>query len=247
VAVINETLARTLWPDGDDPIGARITNEEPGDTDEWFTVVGIVRDFRSGSLVAAIQGEAYFVHPQLPVFRAMQVVMRIRGDAAPVIGAVADAVREFDGELTLPGFRDMQSYVERQSIQQRFVMTLLSVFSAVATALAAIGMYGVIAYGVSQRRHELGVRTALGARTADLVALVAHTGILPAVAGIVLGLFGAWGATRLMASLLFEVSPSDPYTFTSAAILAGAAALAASLVPALRVAWIDPAGVLRNH
>ena len=242
VAVINQTLARALWPDRD-PLGERLTNGNPPDA-RWLTVVGIVADHRTDGLVDATIGEVYQVHAQA-TYTEMNVVVRA-ANLTSVAPGIRAAITDLDPTLTVADFRPLSSFVDRYRVRARFLTTLLSLFSSMAMVLAAVGTYGVISYGVHQRKHELGVRRALGARGSDIVHLVTASGLRVTLLGVAIGLSGAWALTRLMAGLLYQVSPADPPTFVAAGGLAVVVALAACLVPAVRASRIDPLVALRN-
>lgn len=242
VAVVNETLARALWPDGDH-MGARITNAEVED-ERWYTVVGVVEDHRTAGLLDEPSGQFFIASAQNP-YPYMNLVVR-----TPDLGAVGDRIREvvrtLEPELTAAEFQPIESYIEGRRTPTRYLMTLLTAFAGLALLLAAIGTYGVISYGVNQRAHELGVRRALGARTADILRLVASGGMRLALIGTAIGLAAGWGVGRLMTGLLFDVSPADPLTLGLVGMLAIGVALAACLIPARRAARIDPLATLRG-
>lgn len=241
-AVISETLARVLWPEGD-PIGARITNQGPG-TDQWLTVVGIVEDVRNGSLVSDQPGQVYLAEAQV-AWSEMSLVVRTRNPSG-VAAALHTILKDLDPELTIGEIRPMESFVEFQRERTRFLMRLLTGFSVIAITLAAIGTYGIIVYEVSQRLHELGVRRALGAPGFEIVIVVMGRTLRLAVVGVALGLFAGWGSTRLFRSLLQGVSPTDPATFVTVAVLSLTVGGVACLVPALRASRIDPVEALRQ-
>ena len=242
VAVVSESLVGVLWPEGD-PIGARITNQGP-DTDEWITVVGVVEDVRNGSLVSHQPGQVYLALTQA-AWSDAQLVVRTE-DGPGVARGIRAILRDLNPGLSVAEIRTLDSFVELERARTRFLMRLLTVFSLVAILLAAVGTYGVIAYEVSRRTHELGVRRALGARAPEIVGLVMRRTLSLALIGVAVGLAAGWGSTRLFESLLHGVSPTDPVTFATVAMLSLSVGVAACLAPAARALRIDPAGALRE-
>jgi ABC-type antimicrobial peptide transport system permease subunit len=175
----------------------------------------------------------------------MNVVVRSGADAAGLTAALTRQIRTLDPDLPLYNVRTMADRVDESLARRRFSMLLLTVFACVALGLAAIGVYGVIAYLVSQGTREVGIRMALGATPREILRLVVRQGLTVAVVGVAAGLVGAWAVTRFMESLLFGISSRDPLTFTVIAALLGLTALLASYVPARRAARIDPMVSLR--
>ena len=250
VVVINETLAKKYWPNAD-PIGKRFKlggGAGPG----MVTVVGIVADVRQSSLAATPEGEMYLAHPQFRfwgggnrILRSLSLVLRTTGDPAAMTRAVRGEVSALDSQLPLGQFRTMEDVRGESVSQPRFLVFLFSTFSVVALAIAVIGIYGVIAYGVAQRRKEIGIRVALGARPSAVAAMVVRQGLGLAGVGIVVGLGLALALTRFLSRFLFSVTPTDPVTLMGVAAALGVAALLASYVPALRATRTDPVEVLR--
>jgi predicted permease len=245
VVVIDEHMAAQLWP-GQDPLGKRIRTGgfDATATTPWMTVVGVVGRVKQDSLDSDPRMAMYFVHTQAPT-RAMNVVVRSGADAAGLTAAVARQIRTLDPDLPLYNVRTMADRVDESLARRRFSMLLLTLFACVALGLAAIGVYGVIAYLVSQGTREVGIRMALGATPREILLLVVRQGLTVAVVGVAAGLVGAWAVTRFMESLLFGISSRDPLTFTVIAALLGLTALLASYVPARRAARIDPMVSLR--
>jgi len=241
VAVINQEMARKFWPNGADPVGSRVSVD--GST--WATVVGIVADTRQEGLSAKPYAQLYFAADQFPS-RTMFVSVRASGDPARFAGAVRAAVAALDPELPVYDVRTLGDRLDENVARPRVTAALVGIFAAVALALAAIGIYGVVSYSVTQRAREFGVRLALGARDTDVVRLVVGQGIAPVAAGLALGLVGAWAASRLLASLslLYGVSATDPIAFAAVALFLTAVALVAAYVPARRATRVDPAVVL---
>ena len=177
--------------------------------------------------------------------RAIYVVVRTAGDPAALAPAVRAQIRAVDPDLPIAQVQTMTARVDRSLAQRRFALTLLAVFAGLALALAAIGVYGVMAYLVSQGTRELGIRIALGATPFGILGLVLRQGLAVVIVGVTAGLAGAFALTRLMASLLFEVHPTDPWTFAAIAGGLAAIALLACAIPARRAARVDPIAALR--
>jgi putative ABC transport system permease protein len=244
--VINDTLARRYFP-GEDPIGKRMNL---GDTQnpDWYTVVGIVQDTRHESLGADPYPQMYAVNTQVSQ-RSMALVVRVAGNPAGMIGAVRSAIAELDGSLALNRARTMSQVMAQSIARPRFNMLLMSLFAIVALLLAAVGIYGVMAYAVSQRTHEIGIRMALGASSSTILGMVVRQGLRLTLAGVGIGMFGAFVITRLitglLSGLLFKVGASDPWTFAGIAILLASVAVLACLIPARRATRVDPMVALR--
>lgn len=245
VAIINESLARRFWPAypaGPNPIGQRMLvggiNPKPAE------IVGIVADVHQG-LEANVWAESvYTAFVQNPQASAMLAV-RTAGDPLRFIGAVREQVQTLDRDQPIAGVRTMQDLVELAVGSRRLLAPLLGSFAGVALLLALIGIYGVIAYSVAQRTREMGIRRALGAQHRDILRLVVGQGLVLAVVGIAIGVGGAFALTRVMKTLLFHVSATDPAIFAGIATLFLLAALVASYFPARRATRIDPMAALR--
>jgi putative ABC transport system permease protein len=254
VIVINQTLAREAFP-GQDPIGKRIACCEPGPDGSpgWKEVVGVVKDVHARGLDEEPSPEFYLPMIQAPAAawswtdRTMTVAVRAQGDAISLMTPLRRAVAEVDPALPLYNLGTMQGRLVDSLAQSRFSTMLLTVFGAIALILAAIGVYGVISYGVAQRTQEIGIRMALGARHADVLAMVVRHGAVLAGIGLVVGLGGALALSRLLSSLLFQVSPTDPPTFASGTVVLTAVALLAAALPARRAARTDPMVALRSE
>jgi len=247
VTIINEALARRHFRN-QNPIGRRI-NPSFGVDDRGILfreIIGVVGDVRHSSLREEAGPESYVAHAQAP-FNTITVVARAGNDPRALTAAVRGEVRTLDPDLPVFAVRTLEEYLATAVAQPRFGALLLSIFAGVALLLTAVGLYGVISYGVEQRRHEIGVRMALGARARDVLGLVMRQGVALAAAGIGLGLVAAAALTRVMASFLFGVGATDPATFALIALLLGLVALAASYVPALRAARVDPLDALRDQ
>jgi putative ABC transport system permease protein len=177
----------------------------------------------------------------------LNLVVKTRGDAAAAVRAMREAVREADPTLPVFGVRTMDEYLERTLTSKRLMMIVLALFAAVALTLAAVGIYGVMSYAVAQRTSEIGIRMALGAHPRDVLRLVVGQGVLLTIAGLVLGIGAGWWLTRLMTTLLFDVSATDPLTFAGVAMLLASVAFLATWIPARRAANVDPLVALRHE
>jgi putative ABC transport system permease protein len=240
VVIVNESLARRVWP-GVDPCGRTLKFGKDGT--QWTTVVGVIADARGNPLEVA-RPEAYVPHLQRPA-RMMQLVLRSTGNPASLANSARAQVAAVDPHQAVSNVRTMEELMAFQMAPQRVTSGLLTVFAAVALLLAATGIYGVMAYSVSQRTHEIGVRVALGASPRGIVRMVIlEAGALAAV-GTIVGLAGALGLTRLMHAILYGVSATDPLTFTGVPTLLAAVVVCAAYVPAVRAARVDPLSALR--
>ena len=262
VAVVNETFARTFWKDLE-PIGRRV-RPRFGAGIPWVTVVGVAKDVKQGGVERATGTEVYLlleqlpqVFPALPVLNtvlrsitdsgAMNVVVRSGVPIETLQPAIAGAVREADPSLPVIGLRAMDDVISGSLRQPRMLMHLFGGFAGLTLLLAAIGVYGVLSYVVTERRSEIGIRMALGAgRETVLYSVMAH-GLTLALIGLAAGVAAALMLTRLMKALLFEVSPNDPATLAGVAALITVVAAAASLVPAVRATRVDPIVALRDE
>lgn len=246
VVVVNKALAERFWHGN--PIGRRV---DPGIAQEpvWFTIVGIVENTRNIGVDQPAKPELYFSEQQVVVpfggNPQQNFVVRTEGDPSRAASSVRSAVREIDTGLPIYEMQPMSDVVADSLVRPRFLSILLTSFSALALLLAAVGIYGVMAYSVSQRTQEIGVRMALGARSSDVLKMVMGQGAGLAAIGVGAGLVGAFGLTRLMSSLLFEVSVTDPITFAAVVVLLAIVALLACYIPARRATKVDPMVALR--
>jgi predicted permease len=249
VVVVDERMADDLWP-GQDPIGKRIRTggfDVTADT-PWMTVVGVAGRVRQYALDGAEPRIAmYFSHRQRPS-RALTVVLRTTAsDPATLAPAVRQQIREIDPDLPVYNVSTMDQRVEESLGRRRFAMTLLTLFAVLALGLSTIGTYGVMAYVVSQGTREIGIRMALGATHLDVARMIVAGGMTIALAGVACGVAAALVLTRFMGTLLFEIAPTDPWTFGAIAALIAFTALAATCVPAWSAARIDPLVSLRSE
>ena len=251
VAVIDEELARLYFP-GEDPIGQSFEGDpESGIPD--YQIVGVVSHVKNYGLDSPgpVQAEMYRARAQVPLkFQPLlsdrvTLLVRTSGEPESMAAAVRRAVQEVDPNQPVYGVQTMEQVVSDSVASQKLSMLLLLLFAAVAVVLAAVGIYGVMSYAVAQRTHEIGVRMALGAQGGDVLRMVVRQGMLLVLAGVGVGLLGAVALTRLMSSLLYGVSATDPLTFAGVPLLLVVIALLACLVPARRATKVDPMEALR--
>jgi putative ABC transport system permease protein len=240
--VINETLARRYWP-GSNPIGQRIGAGPEG---PWFTIIGVVGDVKFAGARGSTRNEMYIPYWQLPE-SGTNIVLRTSGAPERLAGAVREAVRDVDGLMPVAGLQPLSELVSRSVELPRFLATMVMLFAAMALVLAAIGIYGVMAFSVTQRTAEMGVRMALGAGRGAVLRLVMGDGLRLAVVGVAIGAAGALLLSRAMSSLLFGVGAADPLTFTLTSLVLLLVAARAAFLPARRVAAVDPRRALRSE
>ena len=248
VVIIDETLARRYWPN-EDPLGQRVAfNRDPNGQQVWREVVGVVGAIKHKALDADHRGAFYFPQNQLVWGGSKYLVVRTATEPMSLVAAVRAAVRTVDKEQSVYGEKTMETVVAESVAQRRFSMLLLGLFAVVALILAAVGLYGVMSYAVTQCTHEIGVRMALGAQSRDVLKLVVGQGMVMAVSGIAIGLGAAFALAKLLSSfsgLLFGVSPTDQTIFVIVPLLLTLVALAASYIPAYRATKVDPMVALR--
>jgi predicted permease len=242
--LINEAMANRFWP-GEDPVGKRIsTMVSSGQQIPWQTIVGVVGNVRHLGLDVEPRPEIYYHTNTSPPFGPV-VVIRTTSDPARLISIARAKVRELDRDVPISNVNTMEQLVAQSVAQRRFGMFLLGTFALLALLLAAIGIYGVVSYSVTQRTQEIGVRMALGASATDVLKMVLRNGMSLALIGVGLGLAGAFGLTRLMSRLLFEVTPTDVTTFALVSVGLISVALLACYLPARRAMKVDPLEALR--
>ncbi|MGH9430707.1 MAG: ABC transporter permease [Terriglobia bacterium] len=242
VFIINHTMARAFWP-GRDPVGKRISLNEGGKWSEVVGVVGEVQQHRLGELPKPMLYAPYAQDP----WPFMDIAVRTAVDPASMTTVVERAIQKIDKHQAVYDVQTMGEVVSRSVAPRRFDMLLLALFAVLALGLAAVGIFGVMSFVVSQRTHEIGIRMALGARGEDVLRLVVKQGLILTLAGVAVGLIGSFGLTRFLASLLFEVQPSDPVTLAAVSLILTGVSLTASYIPARRATKVDPVVALRNE
>jgi putative ABC transport system permease protein len=246
VAIVNEQMVREYFPH-ENPIGARIHWARDEGPPHWMTIIGVVGDVKQSGLNQPTDPAMFtpFSQSEERWRRWMTLAIRTRGATSGLVEEVKNQVWSLDSQIPVSDVRTMDELMAVSVAQQRFNMLLLGLFAALALILAAVGIYGAMAHAVNQRTHEIGIRTALGAQRRDVIRLVMGDGAKIALFGIVIGITGALALTHLMASLLFEVKPTDPATFAGVAILLAFVVLAACYIPARRAMRVDPMVALR--
>ncbi|MBY0497695.1 MAG: ABC transporter permease [Cyanobacteria bacterium] len=253
VAVINDTMAKKLWPDAD-AVGRRFRlvevdpNRDVESPADWFTVIGVAPGIRMFDMDDDTPDfSVAYVPYRFSGFANIGVTIRAAGDPAGLAPAVRSAIRASDSSLPIFNIRTMEDLRREGFWQFRLFGFMFGIFGAAALFLAGVGVYGVLSFSVSQRTQEMGVRIALGAKQADVLGLVVRQGLALAAAGVVLGLVGAFGITRVIRSLLYNVTPTDPLSFGGVAVFLALIAVLASYLPARRATNVDPMVALRNE
>ncbi len=246
MAIINQTLAERYWPHAD-PIGKRLKGFDPrGRHDDWLTVVGVVKDTRSGGLEKRPFSQIY--EPQSQSREQIgNLVVRMSASPQELAASVRTLLRSLNRSAVIPSMATMEQLLERQELQRRFQTWLITVFSGLALAFAALGVFAVMHYAVAARRNEIGIRMALGASSRDITRLILGNGTRLAMSGILAGALAALGLTRWMAGMLYNVNPLDPISFFIAALSLWIAALLASFLPARAAARLDPTNAMRQE
>jgi hypothetical protein len=245
--VVSEAFARRYVNDGR-PVAGRSFPLQIRDGKPVSIIAGVVRDVRPYGPRTEPRAEVYFLQgPERPIAREINLLVRTSGDPLSIVPALRDAVRSEDRHAALDEVGTMAARLSTSIAAPRFFATILTVFASLALVLAAIGLYGVLSYGVTLRRRELGVRAALGASRASLLALIVRQGLVATTAGLAVGVLLALWAARLMRSLLFGIAPTDLATFAAGAAILLLVAAAASLIPARRAATSDPLEALRHE
>jgi predicted permease len=239
VIIINESLARFLWP-GEDALGKFMT------ADVERQVIGVVRNVRHLAAEQSSGNEMYLPIRQTNDYSSVTLVTRGNLPPAGLAGVIRDSLRPIDPNLPTNEFRSLQDLVDKSVSPRRLIVWLLTGFAGFALILAALGIYGVISYSVSQRKQEIGIRLALGASAGNLRALILSQTMKLAAAGMALGLLASWFLGRALQGLLFRVRPSDPMTFTAALVILMAVAALAGYIPARRASRLDPVEALRD-
>ena len=245
VAIVTEALVRQQFPN-EDPIGKRIRNGF-SDLDKWMTIVGVVGDLRTNSPSRAPEPEIFMSYHQHPfAANELQVMMRTAGDPGALAATVREKMRLTDSSIAV-SFTTMDTMLQDAVASPRFRTTLMTVFAGLAIALAITGIYGVIAYVVTQRISEFGLRLALGANGSDVMRLVMRHGVGLAAVGLAVGVPLSWAANRALSTMLFGVEPTDPVTWAVAVAAVATVTLAATAIPAWRAARVDPVEALRTE
>jgi putative ABC transport system permease protein len=255
VVIVSESLAQKQWP-GEDPIGKRLkVGADPTDKSlPWLSVIGVAGNVRSEGQYAPFVPELYVPYTQYPwILQPRHIVVRSASSLSAIVPAIRREVAALDKNVPVSEISPMTEIVAGPVLQGQTIMWLLGAFAVLALILAAIGIYSVISYAVTQRTHELGIRMALGADRRSVVNLVVKQGLFLAMIGVVTGLAGAWGMARFLSSLpfevrwllLFDVRPTDPLTFVSVSAILTMVAFVGSYVPARRAAKVHPIVALR--
>jgi putative ABC transport system permease protein len=254
VAVVNETLARLHWPN-EDPLGRRIRLPNGSQaTTAFLIVVGVVADVKNDGLTEAVRQEVYVPLRQrtaaiagMGFARQMTLAVRTSVEPLNLVNAIRQEVMALDRNVPIASVRTMEQIMATVTVQPRFNMILLGIFAAIALVLAAVGIYGVLSYSVTQRTHEIGLRLALGAQQGEVLKLVVSQGMILALLGVAIGLAASFALTRLLTGLLYGVSATDPLTFIVIALLLTMVALMACWIPARRATKVDPMIALRHE
>jgi putative ABC transport system permease protein len=245
VLLVSESLAKRYWP-GQDPIGKRLKQGPPESSDPWLTIVGVVGDVKQNSLDTATAPHTYRPYSQYETpARSLNLAIRAIGAPATLASELSTAIWNLDPELAVAETRTLDQIIHKSTAGRRFNLFLLAVFASLALLLASVGIYGVIAYAVIRRTHEIGIRLALGAHRRDVLRLIVFQGLRLIALGVAIGTLASLALTRLLTSLLYQVQPSDPVAFVCGIGLLVAIAILASYIPARRVAKVDPMVALR--
>src|SRR5207302_2694687 len=245
MVVISETTARRFWP-GEDALGKQIKVGSPSNNEnKWLTVIGLVKDVRQYELMIEPKPQMYLPFTQANFFDPRALVVKTNLEPLSLATTVRKTVWDIDKDQPVSDIASMESIVSESLARQRFSMMLLGIFAGLALVLAAVGIYGVMSYSVAQRTREIGIRMALGAQREDVMKLTIGQGLKLVVTGVAFGLAAAVIMTRLMSSLLFGVSATDPMTFVTISFVLVSVAVLASYIPALRATRVDPMFALR--
>jgi putative ABC transport system permease protein len=242
--IVNDTFARTHYDDAQAAIGRRFRVSGPNGPGPWLTIAGVVGDVRHASLTAAIGPEMYTSIGRQTI-PAMMVALRTSGEPTALVPSVREAIRSLDPDVPLSDIETMQAKIDESLGLPRLLVVLLVAFAIVGAVLAAVGVYGVVAHSVLQRRREIGIKLALGAERGRVIREVLQEGFRFATAGIAVGLLAAFGATRLMGSVLYGVTPADPLTYGTVTLLTVLVVAAACAVPAWRASRVEPVTALK--
>jgi predicted permease len=247
VVIVSQSVARSLWP-GEEPLGKRISMEDHPKAGDWLSVVGVVDDIKQQGLTTKPDPAIYRPYPQVTqVFflEHMTFVARAASNPLGIASGMRGVLREVDKDQPLQSISTMDNLIAATTSEPRFQAGLLFVFATMALVLAIVGIYGLLAYSVVRRTHEIGVRMALGAQTVDMLGMLLGDSLILACVGIPLGAAGAFALMRVLRNFLFDVKPSDPSTFAVVALTLLCASLAAGTIPARRAMRVDPLVALR--
>jgi putative ABC transport system permease protein len=244
VVIVSEGLAKRYFP-GMDPVGKRI--DFLGDVGKpvWSTIVGVVGDVKQRGLDDRQHSQFYVPYRQTGFAAGLTFVVRSTGSPSAVIGSIRNAVRRIDPQLAVYDLRTMEQVAARSVAERRFTTFLLALFAGLALVLACIGLYGVMAYSVTQRTQEIGIRMALGAQAGDVLRMILNQSVKLTIVGLIVGTLASVALTRFIASLLFDVDPTDPVTLISVSLLLAVVSILASYIPARRAARVNPVVALR--
>jgi len=240
---VNEAFAKRFMPDGK-VLGKRVNFWCEDSPDLCRTIVGVVGNIRQESISDEAVPEMYLPFSQMPM-NGMTVMVRTSSDPLALVGAVRNEVLAINKNQPIYDVKTLAQRVNEVSAVSRSLMVLFSAFALLALVLGGVGIYGIISYSVTQRTHEIGVRMALGARAANVLSLIMRNGLVLVLAGIVIGVAGAFALTRFLTTLLFGVTPTDTVTFVLVSLVFFVIAMVASLIPALRATRVDPIVALR--
>jgi predicted permease len=244
VAIVDQSLARQYWPN-ENPIGKRVKSGPIQSTNPWLNIIGVVGDVKTDSLELREAPHIYLSDFQAPAYNSV-IYLRTASDPGTLGDAIRPEVEAVDPNVPVYAVRTMEDVIARSMAERRFALQILGFFAGVALLLAAIGIYGVMAYTFGQRRHEIGIRMALGAQPRDILRMALREGMTLVAVGLGSGLVGALILTRFLRSMLYAVSPNDPLTFVALPALLAAVALLACFVPARRATQVDPLVALRD-
>jgi putative ABC transport system permease protein len=243
VVIINQALARRYWP-GEDALGKRVTKGDPQRNPLWITIVGVVGDIKHKGLEVEARPEVYFPHSQY-ADRSMILTVRTVANPRGMAAAVRQEVQGVDKEQSVANVRTLEQVISDSVAPRRLSTVLLGIFAGIALALAVVGIYGVLSHLVTQRRHEIGIRMALGAERKDVLKLIVGQGLRLVILGAAIGVTASLVVTRFLESLLFGVRRTDPLTFVLVSLTLMIVALLACYIPARRAAKVDPMVALR--
>lgn len=247
VAILNRSLAENSWP-GQDPIGRRVTRDTGANLkpDDMYTVVGSVENTARDSIDGVVQAELYLpITQNATAARATSLVVRCHGDPLSLGPAISRHIHSLNPDQPVTDLQTMDNWIGQAASRPRLQALLLEVFSGLSFLLAVTGVFAVMSYSVTQRTHEIGIRSALGATSTDIIAFVVRLGMGPVVVGAVVGFVASLAVARLLRAELFETVPADPVVFGIVALILVTSALIAMWVPAHRAARIEPAITLR--